>query len=204
MVISNGLLGHPFFVLVYRRTNSVCSPRAEPGLMPGQLAPILVVVQKYHQACFLVFIHYYQAVRPNNLLTIWARESPTEKLLPNCPFQRICMASIPEIVLAAVCIDWNPKQGCITFLINRWSCSTILFRYFTGLISIFSGKIPALFSCSSQQDRAGFLSTLMRRGVWVWLAFRTFLKKRLAALASRLARSKKSRVFPSLSTARYK
>jgi len=41
MVISNGLSGHPFFVLVYRRTNSVCSPRAEPGLMPGQLAPIL-------------------------------------------------------------------------------------------------------------------------------------------------------------------
>ena len=63
---------------------------------------------------------------------------------------------------------------------------------------------PLALSSVTAQGYAGFLSTVMVRGFAMCGCPSTLRKKRLAAAASRLAESRKSIVWPRLSTARYR
>jgi hypothetical protein len=49
----------------------------------------------------------------------------------SCHFLSMCMRSMPTSVLWAASNDLNPSMGRVTRLTARWSCSTILFKYFT-------------------------------------------------------------------------
>src|ERR1700716_3315937 len=64
--------------------------------------------------------------------------------------------------------------------------------------------VPSAFSASIAAGYAGFLSTLITRGIGLPDASMALRRKRLAAAASRLAVSRKSIVCPVESTARYK
>jgi len=81
-----------------------------------------------------------------------------------------------------------------------WSPSMRLFRYLfcrisiSKLFSLFTALIPAVFD--------PLLSIFIFLGTPLLLM--AFFKNFVAAFLSRLARSKKSMVFPSVSTARYK
>ncbi len=50
-----------------------------------------------------------------------------------CPLPILFIASMPLRVRRAVLNDPKPKPGLVTRLIYRWSCSTRLFKYLTGL-----------------------------------------------------------------------
>ena len=45
------------------------------------------------------------------------------------PLRMACIASYPSIVRHAASTDRNPRLAVIRFLMNRWSCSMMLFRY---------------------------------------------------------------------------
>ena len=47
-----------------------------------------------------------------------------------CPFFSICMVSVPAIRLCANQKDLNPSIGMVILFTARWSCSTMLLRYF--------------------------------------------------------------------------
>src|SRR5260370_5511746 len=81
-----------------------------------------------------------------------------------CPFLIICIASYPWRVRHAVSNEKKPMPGLTRRLMNRWSCSIRLLRYFTCLNSTCSAKIPAALSSALALGYAAFLSVLMTRG----------------------------------------
>ena len=66
------------------------------------------------------------------------------------------------------------------------------------------GMTPSAFSAFTAAGCAGFLSTFIIRGIGLPDASIAFIRKRLAAAASRLAVSRKSIVWPVESSARYR
>ena len=48
----------------------------------------------------------------------------------SCPLRMACMTSMPAIVHRAAQNDLNPSMGRVSRFTARWSCSTILLRYF--------------------------------------------------------------------------
>jgi hypothetical protein len=109
------------------------------------------------------------------------------------------MSSIPASVMAADQNDLKPSIGRVIRLIARWSCSTILFRYFTCRSSMLASL--AVLYCSIAAPLAPLLSMVIFFGVAHSMALR---RKRAAALRSRLAVRRKSTVRPALSTARHR
>jgi hypothetical protein len=93
---------------------------------------------------------------------------------------------------------YEPSIGLITRLIARWSCSTILLRYLTCRTVTGKAIGPLILSI------AALLTPLLSIAIFSGPPFSriAFSKKRLAAAVSRCAVSKKSTVFPSLSTGR--
>ena len=55
------------------------------------------------------------------------------------------MVSIPAKMLAADQNDLKPSIGCTIFLIARWSCSTMLFRYFVRRSSMSAPESARMF-----------------------------------------------------------
>ena len=108
----------------------------------------------------------------------WARVSSPMIVLFTWPFRIICIYSIPQRDLEAVRQDWKPSAAFVIFLINRWSCSMILFRDLTCRRTVFAGNKLSICKFSIAHDKAGFLSTLMTRKprVFGWFAFNVFLK----------------------------
>jgi hypothetical protein len=51
-------------------------------------------------------------------------------VVSNCPLRIACMTSMPALVHRAAHNDLNPSVGRVSRVTARWSCSTILFRYF--------------------------------------------------------------------------
>src|ERR1700719_812736 len=49
-----------------------------------------------------------------------------------CPFLIMCIDSYPAIVFSAPLTERNHRLAAIRFLMNRWSCSTMLFKYAMG------------------------------------------------------------------------
>ena len=52
-----------------------------------------------------------------------------------CPFLIMFIISYPRIVRRAVLKEPNPIPGLTNRLLPRWSCSTILLRYFIGCVA---------------------------------------------------------------------
>jgi hypothetical protein len=90
-------------------------------------------------------------------------------------------------------------------LIKRWSCSSILFKYLTCRISIMA-PVPMnyriVFTACSPARLAPLLSMTTFSGTPLLVI--VYLKNRRAAARSRRSDNRKSRVWPSRSTARYK
>ena len=49
-----------------------------------------------------------------------------------CPLRIACMTSMPAIVHRAAQKDLKPSMGRVSRFTARWSCSTMLLRYFSG------------------------------------------------------------------------
>ena len=62
------------------------------------------------------------------------------------PFLIMFITSYPCNVLHAVSKEKKPMPGLTSRLMNRWSCSIRLFKYFTCRSSTESGRIPLAFS----------------------------------------------------------
>jgi hypothetical protein len=84
----------------------------------------------------------------------------------------------------------------------------ILFHYVIEVLTLPQANTPRKhtfgFQRATAAGYAGFLSTFMTRGTGLPRAARALRRNRLAAAASRLAVSRKSIVWPSESTARYR
>jgi len=80
----------------------------------------------------------------------------------------------------------------------------MLFKYFTRRRRQSFGSTFSSCEVAKASGKAARLSTEIENGSRRWSARIIFLKKRFAALISRLAESINSMVFPSLSTARYR
>ena len=111
--------------------------------------------------------------------------------------------SIPANVLLADSNPLNPNPGWIRFFMNRWSCSTILFKYFHCRILIFDLVANALLlytriALEFELD----LSMLINSGLPLFSI--ALIRKLWALIRWRLLVSRKSIVLPSFSTARYK
>ncbi|CUH61579.1 Long-chain-fatty-acid--CoA ligase FadD13 [Thalassobacter stenotrophicus] len=121
----------------------------------------------------------------------------------NCPLRIICATSMPARVAAAELNDLKVCMGRVIFFMKRWSCSMMLFRYFTCRTSInqyqlcitsrqFMLNRPAAF------DPLLSITTLSGHPL---LAI-TLAKNAVAAALSRRSDSMKSRVLAHLSIAR--
>jgi len=116
------------------------------------------------------------------------------------PLRIMCMSSMPAMVDAADRNDLKPSIGRTTRLTERWSCSTMLFRYF----DLTDFDVCLMFRVVTfERRRVG--AALVDRN----LLGNTVLTNRLAqepqcSFTIALAVNKKSTVPPILSTARYK
>ena len=93
------------------------------------------------------------------------------------PFLTIFIASYPRNVLRAVLNDLNPMPAFVSRFMARWSCSNTSF----AVIQSFHSVSHRLANSKVAFGYAAFLSTVITRGVWVWVAFNTLRKKRSAA-----------------------
>ena len=106
----------------------------------------------------------------------------------SCPFRIMCINSIPASTHLA---DWNDLKlsiGLVTRLMARWSCSTMLLRYFT--CRTMTGVSPRALISSMAALLAPLLSKVTFSGTP--LAFMALSKNRRAAALSRLAVRRKS------------
>jgi len=112
------------------------------------------------------------------------------------------MTSIPDNVRWADSNSLKPVVIVILRFICRWSCSTILFKYLTLLILIFFSEIHRLFTVRIPAVFAPLLSILIILGLPLFpiALFKNFCAEPFILHLV----SKKSIVFPYLSTARYK
>ena len=94
-----------------------------------------------------------------------------------CPFLIMCMVSMPTMIILALQNDLNPSIGCVTLLTPRWSCSTMLLRYFDWR-STMSTQASAL-TLSMAAVLAPLLSIVIFSGTSCRLMARS--KKRRAA-----------------------
>ncbi len=108
--------------------------------------------------------------------------------------------SIPAIVLLADSKSLKPNPWLIRHLINRWSCSTILFRYLHCLISIFDQFLLLYNWMADLLDP--LLSMLISSGIPLFsiALFKNLWAENLILFLV----SRKSTVLPFLSTALYK
>jgi hypothetical protein len=116
----------------------------------------------------------------------------------------MCTVSIPWIVLHApskVRYSWLARTRR---LMERWFCSAMLFRYCTGLHRHRWPSSRLTLSSAMTLGYEGFPSTLITRGRGCPGVRKAFRKNCLAAMASRFGERKKSMLFPSESTVRYK
>src|SRR6266446_506551 len=96
--------------------------------------------------------------------------------------------------------DLKPSIGRVIRLIARWSCSTILFRYFTCRSSMLASLAGVVLFYRRAVGATLVDGDLLRRSALDGFA----QEAGRAALRSRLAVRRKSTVCPALSTARYK
>ena len=117
-----------------------------------------------------------------------------------CAFLFMAIASRPASVRRAIWKLPKPGPGLTRRFTRRWSCSTMLLRNLHCRRREKRHSSPFPFNCSMADGQAGFLSTVMVRGLTVCGCPSALRKKRFAAAASRLAESRKSIVWPRLST----
>ena len=110
-----------------------------------------------------------------------------------CPERIIFIVSYPLKVRLAVLNEPKPIPGSTNRLLNRWSCSTMSFRYLIGRSSAVLVRVWSSVSESIALGIAAFLSTFMTRGDWLCVELKA-LQKTLLAL------NMKSRVLPWEST----
>ena len=122
-------------------------------------------------------------------------------LQPCCmswPLRIMCINSMPARTFLADRNDLKLSIGLVTRLMARWSCSTMLFRYLTCQTTIGVSRLALMPSIAALL--VPLLSIVTFSGTP--LAYMAFSKNRRAAALSHRAVSRKSTVFPSLSTAR--
>src|SRR5437016_1795125 len=81
-----------------------------------------------------------------------------------CPLRMMRIASYPAIVFSAPSVDRNHRPAAIRFLMNRWSCSTMLFMYGDGRQRHCFPISPDCFNSEMAAAYAGWPSTLMTLG----------------------------------------
>ena len=84
-----------------------------------------------------------------------------------CPFLIIAIASKPASVRRAVQKLPKPSPGPVRRLIPRWSCSKMLFKYFTWRNRERHHSSPSAFISAAAFGQAAFLSTVIVRGFTV-------------------------------------
>ena len=121
----------------------------------------------------------------------------------NCRLRIMCATSMPSSVAGAGQKDLNPFICLVSFLMNLWSCSMMLFRYLACKTSInqnqpFNSKRQFMF-CSPARF-APLLSMTTRSGKPLFPIARA--RNAVADASSRCSDNMKSRVLPNLSMAR--
>jgi hypothetical protein len=121
-----------------------------------------------------------------------------------CPFLIRGTPSYPCNVRRAVLKEKKPIPGLTSRLMNRWSCSTRLFRYLLCRSSQETARTPAVCNSLRALGYAAFLSTVMTPESRCGKPRTLSRKSAWRSGASRVAFNKNSRVFPWESTARYR
>ena len=122
----------------------------------------------------------------------------------NCRLRIRCASSIPARVTAAVRLDLKPNIGRQRRLIARWSCSTILFRYWQLRTRTYIHRRSSRRSRRSAQWLCLCPSSVILRGHRGAQDATALRKKAIAEAIPRLVWKSDSTVFPCLSTARYR
>src|SRR6202035_4877412 len=79
-------------------------------------------------------------------------------------FLIMCIDSYPAIVFSAPLTERNHRLAAIRFLMNRWSCSTMLFKYAMGRHRQRSPSSPISFNSTIARAWAAWPRTLITRG----------------------------------------